>query len=178
MKLTSTKVKVITAIALILIALLFAHSQRPERSQQQNDFDSWLSVKEQTLSEIASDSKSARATSALGGTSPLPTLSLKMALPESGEVRSYVLGSRSTPEQSSKILRLLQLMREADIFSEGSTSGNSDSSGITISIKDGTVSFQSSLPPKTVQSNLKTMLLLRLFKEFAEQNQESVPANA
>jgi hypothetical protein len=70
-------------------------------------------------------------------------------------------------KQAPKVLRLLQLMQEADIFTLGANSRpNPSSDTVSITVSDGTKLFTTRFDEKDVEHNLKALLLLKLLKEY------------
>ena len=179
----------ITAAALFVVALfLFNQTGRSERSQEQLNYDQWLTHTEPKLLELAdslsvksngkeSSSASSEATSASTDANTtshekLPSVSITIAYGAAALGKSFVLNPQREAAEIRKLLRVLQLIREADVLSlKPAEIPRADSDAtVNLAVLDGTSEFRTTFMSSDINDNPAALLLLRLMEEYAQQN--------
>jgi hypothetical protein len=170
MNLKSPRMKLAGVLIVLLVILLFSRSLPPSRSEQQQGFDKWLEAKEKVLNEISAHALDETRGARLNAADPMPVLTLQFVNQKEAGPASYKLVTTGSSKSIEKALRLLQLMREADLFSIGDRSDFSRQSEryVLVTVQDGDTLFKSSIREGDLGGNMQALLLLKLFKEFAE----------
>ena len=175
----SIKQSIAAFLALLALYLFSLAGVRPERSPSQRQFDEWLTVRERQLGNLASHMATDKPSPQPSASAKLPALSFRMYTPDTGDLRQFELGPSADPMQSTRILRLLQLMRESDIFSLGQRDkGQADIAVVAITVQDGEQKFFTRFQESDIRSNTKALLLLKLALEYSELAQPATPDKA
>lgn len=171
--------KRIIAVAFILgFFYWFGESLRPLESSLQHEFDTWLSDEHEALKSAvrfaednAQELHGSEASSASSAaTAEIPSLEAEIFQPGSdkGEVFRVVPGGDAASPQ--RILRLLDLMKESGVFNRQASGSVLGGSGalIRIRVKGNNRNFESALTQADAEGSVPTLLLLKLFKEYAQ----------
>lgn len=143
--------KIITILALLVVIVIFNSGNRRGKSDTQNAYEAWFAPIERNA--------------ALGHPiEPLPRLTLVAHGDKPGVSQSFIVPQPGAGD-SSQILRLLQLVRETDVFS--STPAAAGSSEFTLVVEQGDTRFNASVSRELLQSNVKLGSLFTLLREYA-----------
>lgn len=173
---------VLIGFFLLSVAVL-TYSIRPLETSLHHEFSSWLSKTEPLLNKKPniSSSESTRTQSPTAA-ERVPTITLEIGTLEIGtsEIASHQIGRRgssgseiyglgpsSDPESIPHVLRILELIEEAGVFNlkQSQVAAGGEFAKIEVHAPDR--NFQIVLSGDDVRSNVKALLLLRLFKEYA-----------
>ena len=176
MDFNSPKSKILALVLFVAVLAVFAHFQRPIRSAAQSDFDGWLTQREQAIAHAAAKLSAAQDRSVLSQEYP----AIQLDLFDSGQApeRTFRLSPASQELNLHKILRLLQLMREADIFSLSEKLNlpspmTAPSPVIVITVAHKTAGYRAKFRESDIRGNIQAHLLLKLFQEYAQPIKEA-----
>lgn len=161
-------------LAVLAAALvLFRQTLPGSRSALQLSFDQWLEQKENFLSTLASQPSQHASPNEDSNMPQMPELRLELAPGTNVAAVNLKLPPAAEVKHAQQILRLLQLMREADVFSlsQQTTSNSLKHPRVTMQVKDNGQTFISQFNASAIKDNLKAQLLLRLFNEYAQAGQ-------
>ena len=152
--------KALAGLGILILVALFARTLPSARSETQREFDQWLEAREQVYVAAA------QRTPAPGGEQVnLPMVSLEAVPAEGNSPARFSLGQGADPEH---MLRLLMLMRDANIFTIGDKSEQEEGPGsYTVRVQEGEEVFQSRFGQSDIESNVQARTMLKLFEQFA-----------
>jgi hypothetical protein len=161
MNLKSAKSRLVAVGITIVCLYAFNLSGRPVKTAVQSEYESWLEKTDKVLRD--------KETSEMD----LPTITVQVSFPEEGVTdENWKLTAENQPQNRDRILRILHLVEESDLLAISNPRADSSRSPkISINIKDSSSEFESVFNEADIAANLKVHLLLRLFKEFAVENQ-------
>ena len=159
--------KKIAIIALTVIALIvFNRSSVSVKSAEQVDFESWLVGVEKVFQSAE----------------PLPETEGVITVRVKSEIRSRpfewtLSSSNSSPDQNDKLLRILALLRESNVFTGPLGSRSTNSNRIQIDVNQGQRSFSALITEEDVALNVKAQNMLKLFELAAISSKLEVVKN-
>lgn len=138
----------IIVLSLVVLAI-FNTNLRPGISEEQAQYNQWLASVE--------------------ATSPnLPPVALRLWRTDDAAGPDWKLKSSSDAQLSEHILRLLQLVREAELFSKEKIAKPGFEQGfINLEIEGLERHFLARVPEAFIRSNIRAQNLLRLFQEYS-----------
>jgi hypothetical protein len=168
--------KVVACVLFIVALIFFNKSQSPLKSKEAREFERWLSDTEEIL---LSGRRESLATSLEDAdlTQVEDTAEEKSELPNSpvvkltiqfsdGTLKTFEVGEDSSTQQA---LRILQLIRETDIFSaEQSSEPAGKDPLLIVEVSDQHNRFIRSVRYSTISTNPSTGVLLKLFQLYSD----------
>lgn len=151
---TRTVARIVVVVVAAIIFILFNASFRSERAPLQNDFDSWLQSTKKTIATSIE-------------TAPPIVVALRSERPEFAADWSMSLAAGTDPE---RLMRLLDLAREANIFSKATSR---EEKPLRLSVTDGSREFVATLSPSDITNDVATGNLIRLFQLYAVEMPEA-----
>jgi hypothetical protein len=145
--------RIVLAVLSVVLVLCFVISRPPRRSVQQRNFD--------TLVEAVTESPQTKT----------PTAIEIQWINENTAVRSLHFSSNTTPHL--QLQRLLEVAREADLFSLDVRAHNNEHVKIAITL--GERSFQAAFVPKQIETNPAAKLFLTLADLYAQPSTTTDP---
>ncbi len=100
----------------------------------------------------------------------LPSLKATVRLAGETTATEYLVNSSEGTDRPYQILRLLDLMKEADIFDRSRGPRDAVVGGeavVSIEVSGASRSFQATLSRRDIEGNLPALLMMRLFEEFS-----------
>lgn len=143
--------KVVLVVIAIVAVVMIDGGRGESRSERQQSYDAWLTKLETQLTDFA-DTKE-----------ELPEVSITAELPIAGDRVTRSL--RLSAGRHHEILRLLSLLREANVFSKRASDPSDDAVAITVSSPPR--SFTTTLPVTWMSDNIQASLFLRLLEEYS-----------
>lgn len=167
---------VISTVTLTIAALLYLnYSYLPKKSFQQLRYESWLKSLESRALEYA------RVRNVKGSEGPKdPVAEIEVDLVTAKDPSVWSIGGTSTPttqahqEQpvTSKVMRVLSLIREADLFSIESSAQSEAADQVKLSVQAGETHFVTTFPPVAIENNNPAKLLLKLLEVYHQEELE------
>lgn len=153
----SPSTKIVAALLTVLFLIVFNLNHRTGPSKAQQEFDLWANT-------IVSGESNA-------GTA-LPSFRLEII---SGESQAkWILAPDGTQKTGERILRLLELSKEADVFSVSENdAAKTKDQAVRVGIEASERQYSMVFNKETVKNNLKIGLLLRLIKEYGSDNPDT-----
>lgn len=145
---TRTVARLIVIIVAAILFIVFNASVRSERAPLQHEFDSWLQLTRETIA--TSTETAPPVTISLSSERPELVADWRISLAEGGDV--------------AELLRILDLAREANIFSK---TASRESQPLRLSVTDGSREFVAALSPSDIAGDVAMGNLIRLFKLYA-----------
>ena len=157
MKPALTKISLVVFGLILFIAI--NRSAGPKVSELQSAYESWLQDYEDALQHSADEHSK-----------PVVKISLNSNYPENQS--NWLLISNSKPESTTKVLRLLQLAKEAQFFSDQAlVKTNSDAYSLTLDIEEGSHKFSSKFQRKFLEQNVTAMGFTKLFETYYKESE-------
>lgn len=141
-------------LAIIGLALFVAinRSAGPKVSELQSAYESWLQgYQDATINSLEQHNK------------PVVKISLISNYPENQN--NWQIISNSSPQSSDKVLRLLQLAKEAKFFADRPIV-SSDTSWISVDIEEGSHKFSANFGSKFLEQNVAALGFTKLFETY------------
>jgi|GEM_PF-5802055 len=173
MNLDKPSAKIVLLGLIVLVLILFSYTLPAPRSPLQQSFDEWLKQEETLLNDMASHPEAQNAANFESAGQKL-TVSLQVAPQPPDLVKNIELTLSAEPRQAANILRLLELMREADIFSIGERAGvkATDRPRVSLNVSHASGTFTAHFEEADIRENVPAQLLLKLFNEYSQQPRE------
>ena len=152
-------------VAVFTLTLLIAvnSTARPSKSERESQFESWLKQTEPLLD------------SADNAPAGVPLIIVRVNAARNGQPIKWELSSSNDSiERNDQMVRLLNLMREANVFSKNDSPNANPTENFLISVEDARSSFKASLGPKELEQNIPAQNLLKLFEVYSS----TAPSNA
>jgi len=152
--LNSFRVRFFLGAAIVIMLVAVNLRGGPAKSSLQAQYEIWLMQKEPELSAPANPE------------APDPGISLRLISREKGQEGDYRLAGTAGDRQ--KLLRLLQLVREANLFSLSKwKTGMENWPGISLMISEGERTFRTQFSFEDVEDNLPARNLLKLLQIYS-----------
>ena len=176
-------------LACALVVYLFAiPAGEQQRSAKQRTFDRWITAIEKNYllppekGGVSAEELLRNVKITVSGNGPQGSLAWKIDGHEDLPTLTAGLPSDKL-DQQSKILRLLSLLREANIFTTiEEYQENPSESRISITVVTSDNTFNSEITEGMIAQNLPAQVMLRLFKEYSSEEDtklaEKTDANA
>ncbi|RIL10837.1 MAG: hypothetical protein DCC75_03505 [Proteobacteria bacterium] len=163
--------RALAIIGCLLLVVLFGPSIGDRRSELQREFDKWLSTAQPKFADYVNDDDEIDDKSKEQAVAEIPALKLSFRETPEAPFVQYELIPSGDPQRDGQILRILELVKEANLFSL-SASPLPEADGavavLTVKRKDGEIS--GAISDKEVEESIRAQLLLRLFAEYAANN--------
>jgi hypothetical protein len=143
--------------ALTLLLLIAVNSTaRPGKSDSETKYESWL---QQTESLLDSTDNSPAG---------VPLVIIRATANKDGRpIKWELTSSNETLTRNDQLVRLLDLMREANVFGKKDFVPIDQPGHFVISVEDAKSSFKATLGPKDLEESLPARNLLKLFEVYA-----------
>lgn len=156
-----TRRSIVVALTLILLIAINSNA-RPAKTETESKYESWL---KQTESLLSSPDNSPAG---------VPLVVIRATALRAGQPIKWELSSSNEVfDRNDQLVRLLDLIREGNIFGNKATSASSDPELFTITVEDAKSSFKTTVSPKDIESNLPVRNMLKLFEVYAASNPNS-----
>ena len=148
-------------LALIFAAIIFAlglalnQSFEPAKSIAQVSFENWLEQVERSFA--SSDDTSLIS----------PALKVRVFDLQHPDRLDYQLASSDFPDAAERLIRILHVAEEINLFSTTSWRENAADGTLALTIERGTTSFKTQLADPAAQSDIKLKTMLKLFQLYA-----------
>ena len=152
--------KALAGLGILFVVFLFARMLPGARSENQQAFDEWLGAREKVYLAATQRTPSPGAEQV-----NLPMISLEVVPTDRPTTARFALGQGADPE---RLLRLLRLMRDANIFTLGDKSDQAEGAGsFTVKVQEGETVFNARFGQDDIEDSVQARTMLKLFEQFA-----------
>lgn len=151
-----TAPKLLVAAVLLVMLVAFNIGGRPYKTIAQAEFDGWMLSRQVELhgdKEIPAEK--------------LPAIAMHIRNDAVLGTIDWSLSARNDPAAAEKIVRLLDLVETAEMFSLPQAPSDSGSALISIEVIDQQKTFKTQFLKSAIENNTQAELLLKLFQVYA-----------
>lgn len=155
--------RIIIVLAVVAVLIAFNLQTSSTKSKLETDFETWLESYENLPSEARANAGAAHVTIK----SKIPAFQISWQLQEGNDSSA-----------NDKLRRILDLLREANLYSVGKVTDVSESSdGLVLTAGDAKNVFRVMLSEDDILSNVKAQNMLKLFQIYSAEK-AAVPASS
>lgn len=159
----TARLRYLLLLAAFVLLVLFNVRTADVDTVEQRQYEAWLSERDQTAIPEQSEILPQNLVVSLSGVRRVGEPPI-----------TWQLRSIDGENARERALRILQMAREANLFTVGSKA--STDAGLVLEIQEGEKKFSVGITPEVVEQNLRVATMLRLFKEYAQPIPSAVAA--
>lgn len=160
---STARLRYLSLLAAFLLLVLFNARTAEVDTVEQRQYEAWLSERDRTATPEQSE------------TLPQNLVVSLIGVRRIGEPPiTWQLRSIDSENARERALRILQMAREANLFTVGGKV--SSDAGLVLEIQEGERKFTVGITPQVVEQNLRVATMLRLFQEYAQPLPSAVAA--
>lgn len=143
------------ALFLLIFVALYAYNRnaRPLKTTVQVGYEAWLRKAELSLKNADAE---------------FPDVTIRLASNKASAPLNWELSTHGRPGDTAKLLRILRLIREANVFSAGSSLFDRKSAGpVMVSVSAGAEMFKADMTEEQLSEEPAGPVFLKLFEIYA-----------
>jgi len=144
------------SVVIVFLLIVFNQGRGVAKTKSEIEYEKWLSTTETKQNPAVVPQT-------------LPSLTLRIfPLDGAKPVSEMKVSPTTSTESANRVLRLLQLAREAGLFGYSDSRPGEREGDIILKIESPDKTFDLKFPARSVETNVKAGLFLKLFQEFSK----------